>query len=339
MLLRYQTFELKLRHPFKITRGVRTSNWVVLIEIEYEGFIGYGESSPSQRYGENIETVKNFLSKVDLSKFDDPFKLEEILSYIDSIEPGNTSAKAGIDIALHDLVGKLLNVPIYRLLGLNKDNTPLTSFTIGIDEPEVIERKVKEAEEYPILKVKLGLENDEEIIRTIRKVTDKPIRVDANEGWKTKEIALEKIKWLQDEGVEFIEQPMPAHDLDAVAWLRDKVDIPIIADENCIRLYDVPILGKAYDGINIKLMKCTGIREAIKMIHTARAMNMKVMVGCMIESSVGITAGAHISPLVDFADLDGNLLITNDPFNGVKVRNGKLILPDEPGLGVKKLTN
>ncbi|MFN3134170.1 MAG: enolase C-terminal domain-like protein, partial [Candidatus Kryptonium sp.] len=210
-------------------------------------------------------------------------------------------------------------------------------FTIGIDEPTVIERKVKEAEEYPILKVKLGLENDEEIIKTIRKVTDKPIRVDANEGWKTKEVALEKIKWLQDEGVEFVEQPMPADDLDSVTWLRDKVDIPIIADENCIRLYDVPILGKAYDGINIKLMKCTGIREAIKMINTAKAMKMKVMLGCMIESSVGITAGAQISPLVDFADLDGNLLITNDPFEGVKVENGKLILPDEPGLGIKKL--
>ncbi len=337
MILKYSTFELKLKHPFKITRGVRTSNWVVLIEIEHDGIIGYGEASPSPRYGENIETVQNFLRKIDLSKFDDPFNLEEILNYVDSIEPGNTSAKAGVDIALHDLVGKLLNTPLYKLLGLNKEKTPITSFTIGIDEPAVIERKVKEAEEYPILKVKLGLENDEEIIKTIRKVTDKPIRVDANEGWKTKEIALEKIKWLQNEGVEFIEQPMPANDLDSVAWLRDKVDIPIIADENCVRLHDVPILGKAYDGINIKLMKCTGIREAIKMINTARAMKMKVMIGCMIESSVGITAGAQISPLVDFADLDGNLLITNDPFVGVKVENGKLILPDEPGLGVKKL--
>lgn len=336
MLLRYYTFELKLKHPFKITRGVRTSNQVVLIEIEHDGVIGYGESSPSKRYGESVETVINFLNKVDLSRFDDPFQIDDILSYIDSIEPGNTSAKAGIDIALHDLVGKLLDVPLYKLFGLNKEKTPITSFTIGIDEPKVIERKVEEAEEYPILKVKLGLENDEEIIRTIRKVTDKLIRVDANEGWKTKEIALEKIKWLQDEGVEFVEQPMPADDLGSIAWVRDKVDIPIIADENCVRLWDVPTLGKAYDGINIKLMKCTGIREAIKMINTARAMKMKVMIGCMIESSVGITAGAQISPLVDFADLDGNLLITNDPFNGVKVQNGKLILPDEPGLGVKK---
>lgn len=337
MHLKYRAFELKLKHPFKITRGVRTSNWVVLIELEHDGVIGYGEASPSQRYGENIETVQNFLNKVDLSKFDDPFNLEEILNYVDSIEPGNTSAKAGIDIALHDLIGKLLNVPVYKLFGLNKEKTPITSFTIGIDEPSVIEQKVKEAEEYPILKVKLGLENDEEIIRTIRRITDKPIRVDANEGWKTKEVALEKIRWLQDEGIELVEQPMPANELDSVAWLRDKVDIPIIADENCIRLYDVPTLGKAYDGINIKLMKSTGIREAIKMINTARAMSMKIMIGCMIESSVGITAGAHISPLVDFADLDGNLLITNDPFEGVRVENGKLILPDEPGLGVKKL--
>jgi L-alanine-DL-glutamate epimerase-like enolase superfamily enzyme len=337
MILKYRTFELKLKHPFKITRGVRTSNQVVLIEIEHDGLIGYGEAPPSPRYGESVETVKNFLEKVDLSKFNDPLQVEDILNYVDSIEPGNNSAKAGIDIALHDLVGKILNVPLYKLFGLNKEKTPITSFTIGIDEPEVIERKVKEAEEYTVLKVKLGLENDYEIIRTIRKVTDKPIRVDANEGWKTKEIALEKIKWLQNEGVEFVEQPMPADDLDSIAWVRDRVELPIMADENCVRLWDVPILGKAYDGINIKLMKCTGIREAVKMINTARAMNMKVMLGCMIESSVGITAGAQISPLVDFADLDGNLLITNDPFDGVKVKDGKLILPDEPGLGVKKL--
>jgi L-alanine-DL-glutamate epimerase-like enolase superfamily enzyme len=198
-----------------------------------------------------------------------------------------------------------------------------------------IKDTVSEAEEYPILKIKLGTERDRDILAAVRKEARKPIRVDANEGWKTKELALERIKWLEQEGVEFVEQPMPAADLAGCAWLRKHVNLPLFADESCVRLQDVPKLQDAFDGINIKLMKCSGLREAMRMIHTARALGMKIMIGCMVESSVAVTAAAHLSPLVDYADLDGNLLITNDPFEGVLVLEGKLILSDEPGLGVK----
>ncbi len=202
----------------------------------------------------------------------------------------------------------------------------------------MIEQKVREAEPYPILKIKLGGENDKEILRAIRNVTKKTIRVDANEGWKVKERAVEKIKWLEQEGVEFVEQPMPASDLAGTAWVRERINLPLIADENSLRLRDVPKLQGAFDGINIKLMKCTGLREAVQMINAARACNMKVMVGCMVESSVAISASAQLSPMIDYADLDGNVLITNDPFDGVRSLDGKLTLSDRPGLGVEKLT-
>jgi L-alanine-DL-glutamate epimerase-like enolase superfamily enzyme len=234
---------------------------------------------------------------------------------------------------LHDWIGKKLALPLYKLWGLEKKKTPMCSFTIGIDTTDVVATKVREAEEYPILKIKVGLDNDKEMIGTIRKITDKVLRVDANEGWKKKELALERIKWLQDQNVEFIEQPMPAAQFDDIKWLRDKVNMPIIADESVIRLSDLTTLAQAYDGINIKLMKCTGVREALRMIHTARALNMKIMMGCMIESAVAISAAAQLSPLIDYADLDGNVLITNDPFDGVRNIKGKLTLSDKSGIG------
>lgn len=335
MKLRYNYYELELIHTFTIARGSEVLDPCIIVEIEHDGIIGYGEAAPSDRYGENKQTVIEFLKKVRLEQFKEPFQLEEILDYVDNIAPHNTSAKAAVDIALHDWLGKRFGVPLWKFWGLNKEKTPLTDFTIGIDRPEVIEQKVKEAEPYPILKVKVGVPSDEEIIKTIRKVTDKVIRVDANEGWKSKEQARDKILWLEEQGVELVEQPLPANNLDDTAWLREQVHIPLIADENAIRLYDVPLLKDVFDGINIKLMKCTGLREALQMIHTAKALKMKIMLGCMIESSVAITAAAHLSPLVDYADLDGNILIKNDPFVGVRVVGGKLILNDEPGLGVR----
>lgn len=326
--------DLKLIHTFTISRSSKDIEPCIIVKIEHEGITGYGEAAPSERYSETPETVMQFLWKVNLNQFDELFQLDDILCYINNLEPVNTSAKAAVDIALHDWIGKKLNMPLWKLWGLNKEKTPLTSFTIGIDTLPVIEQKVREAEQYPILKVKVGIPNDEEIIKTIRKITDKVIRVDANEGWKSKEQARDKILWLEEQGVEFIEQPMPASQLDDTAWLREQVHIPIIADENVCSLQDIPKLYGAFDGINIKLMKCTGIREAIRMIHTAKAANMKVMLGCMIESSVAISAAAQLSPMVDYADLDGNLLISNDPFKGVSVVQGKLILKDLPGLGV-----
>jgi len=341
MKLHYYNYDLRLRHTFTISRNSKEIESCVFVELEHDGIIGYGEAAPSERYGETWRTVVEFLKKTDISWFNDPFQIEDILKYVGNIASGNTSAKAAIDIALHDWIGKKLAVPLWKLWGLNNEKTPLTSFTIGIDSLNVIEQKVKEAEPYPILKVKVGVPNDEEIIRTIRKVTDKIIRVDANEGWKSKEQARDKILWLEEHGVEFVEQPMPASDIDGTAWVRENVHIPLIADESVIHLFDLPKLQGVFDGINIKLMKCTGLHEAIRMIHTAKAMNMKVMLGCMIESSVAISAAAQLSPLVDYADLDGNILITNDPFEGVKVINGRLILNDRLGLGVisKSLIN
>ncbi len=336
MKLQFRYIELQLLHPFTIARSSKSTEPCIIVELEHDGYVGTGEAAPSERYGESPQTVLDFLGQVRVDRFSDPFRVEDILAYVDSIAPGNTSAKAAIDIALHDWMGKKLDVPLWKLWGLSKERMPITSFTIGIDSLNMIEQKVEEAKQYPVLKVKVGVPQDEEIIRTIRKVTDKVIRVDANEGWKTKEEARDKILWLEEQGVEFVEQPLPTTCIDDSVWLRQHVNIPLIADENVTGIRDIPKLKDAFDGINIKLMKCTGLREAMRMIHTAKAMNMKVMLGCMIESSVAISAASQLLPLVDYSDLDGNVLISNDPYEGVKNINGKLMLSDVPGLGVKK---
>jgi L-alanine-DL-glutamate epimerase-like enolase superfamily enzyme len=244
---------------------------------------------------------------------------------------------AAVDIAICDWVGKKLGIPLYEYFGLDPADTPLTTFSIGIDTPAITRQKTREAEEFPILKVKVGLKNDEETIEAVRSVTQKPIRVDANEGWTDKEEAIRKINWLETQGVEFIEQPMPAHMFQEIKYVRSKVHMPIIADEACTDASMIPRLKEAYDGINVKLDKSGGIMEAYRWINLARAMNMKVMLGCMISSSCSCTAAAHLSPLVDYSDLDGNLLISNDPYEGVRVRKGKLILPPGPGLGLTVL--
>jgi L-alanine-DL-glutamate epimerase-like enolase superfamily enzyme len=234
-----------------------------------------------------------------------------------------------------DWVSQKLGVPLYRYLGLDARDAPLTTFSIGIDTPEITRQKTREAEAYPVLKVKVGLATDEETIAAVRNVTNKPLRVDANEGWKTKEEAVAKINWLEKQGVELIEQPLPASMIEETRWVRGRVHIPVIADEACLHPSDIPRLAQAFDGVNIKLDKCGGILEARRKIELARALKLKTMLGCMISSSVSVTAAAHLSPLVDYADLDGNLLISNDPYVGVKVDRGKLILPDGSGLGLK----
>jgi L-alanine-DL-glutamate epimerase-like enolase superfamily enzyme len=334
MKLRFRYYELHLQHTFTISRSSSNIRPSVIVEIEHDGIIGYGESAPSERYGEDKSTVTEFLKRIDLSQFSDPFELEDILCYIGNLSDGNNSAKAGIDIALHDWIGKKLNLPVWKFLGFNKSKMPSTSYTIGIDSIAMIEQKVKEAESFPILKVKVGVHDDIEIIKSIRNLTDKIIRVDANEGWKSKEEALEKILRLEEQGIELIEQPMPADDLEGTAWLRERVHIPLIADESFRYSKNLRNLHGVFDGINIKLMKCSGMREAVRAIHAAGTLNMKIMIGCMIESSVGISAAAQLSALADYVDLDGNLLIANDPFSGINVLNGKLILSDLPGLGV-----
>lgn len=331
----FEPYELQLRHTFTVSSYSRKTTPDVQVKLEYEGFTGYGEASMPPYLGQSVETVCAFLGKVDLAQFNDPFQLENILAYVDSLSPGDSAAKAAIDIALHDLVGKLLGQPWWRLWGLDPARTPDTTFTIGIDTPDVVRQKTREcAGRFNILKVKVGLDNDKEMISTIREVTDLPLAVDANQGWKDREQALDEIHWLKENGVVMVEQPMAKERLDDNAWITERSPLPIFADEAIQRLTDIPSIKGAYHGINIKLMKCTGMREAWKMLNYARAEGMKVMVGCMTETSCAVSAAAQLSPAVDFADLDGNLLITNDLYTGMEVVNGKITLSDRPGIGV-----
>ena len=333
--MKFFPYELKLAHVFTVASYSRTTTPDVQVEIEWEGVTGYGEASMPPYLGQSVETVTKFLNKVDLSQFNDPFKMEDILSYVDSLSEGDGAAKCAIEIALHDLVGKLLGQPWYKLWGLDPAKAPSTTFTIGIDTPEVVKEKTLEAVgKFNILKVKVGLDTDVEMIETIRTVTDVPLAVDANQGWKDRSKALDEIFWLKEHGIVMVEQPMPKEMLDDIAWLTERSPLPIFADESIQRMKDIPSLVGAYNGINIKLMKCTGMREGWKMANMARALGMKVMVGCMTETSCAVSAAAQFSPYVDFADLDGNLLIANDRFDGVKVVDGKLTLPDRPGIGV-----
>jgi L-alanine-DL-glutamate epimerase-like enolase superfamily enzyme len=336
MRLRYYPYSLELRHAFNIANNSRTTTPAMMVEVEQDGIIGYGEASMPPYLGESPETAAAFLRRVDLTRFPDPFQFEEILPAIDALAPGNTAAKAAVDIALHDWVGKTLDVPLHRLWGLNPARTPVTSFTIGIDTPDIIRQKMLEAAPYRILKVKLGGDTDRLMIETIRSVTDKPITVDANQGWTDRNEALKMIEWLATLGVVFIEQPMPKTQIDDTAWLRARSPLPLIADESCQRLADVAKTVGVFDGINIKLMKCTGLREAHRMIILARALGLKVMLGCMTETSCAISAAAQLSPLADWADLDGAVLIKNDLFDGATIIDGKVTLPDRPGIGAVK---
>jgi L-alanine-DL-glutamate epimerase-like enolase superfamily enzyme len=332
--LTWRPYDLQLKHTFTVSNYSRNTTPVVLTRLEYEGMTGYGEASLPPYLGETQESVISFLDKLDLGGFRDPFLMDDILEYVDSVETGNPGAKASVDIALHDLVGRLLDQPLYRIWGLNPENTPMTSFTIGIDTPEVVREKTREAEEFRILKVKLGGGNDREMIQAVRSVTDVPLYVDVNQGWSDRNKALEMAWWLKDQGVVFIEQPLHKEALDDTAWLTENSPLPIMADEAFQRLPDVAAFHGIYSGINIKLMKSTGLREAHKMITVARALDMKVMIGCMTETSCAVSAAAQLSPLVDWADLDGNLLITNDLFDGVRVLDGKVTLPGRPGIGI-----
>lgn len=273
-----------------------------------------------------------------MEQFNDPFQLEEILAYIDAINPGDTAAKAAVDIALHDLVGKLLGAPWWKIWGLNKEKTPSTTFTIAIDTPDVVRQKTKEcAGQFNILKVKVGRDNDKEMIETIREVTDVPLAVDANQGWKDKRQALDMIYWLKEHGVVMVEQPMAKEKLDDIAWITEASPVPIYLDESVQRLSDVLKVKGACNGVNIKLMKCTGMREAWKMTNLAHALGMRVMLGCMTETSCAVSACAQLSPEADFCDLDGNLLISNDRFKGMTVEKGKVTLNELPGIGITKL--
>ena len=334
--LTFRPFDLQLKHVFTLANSSRTITPVILTQLDFEGFCGYGEASMPPYLGETQQSATRFLSSLNLEQFTDPFRMEEILDYVDKSAPGNFAAKASVDIALHDLTGKIIGQPWYKIWGLSPEKTPHTSFTIGMDKPEVVTLKVNEANPFRILKIKLGGENDRKIIETTRQTTEKPLCVDINQGWDNKEKALEMIYWLAEQNVEFVEQPFSKEKKDDHAWLMEKSPLPIIGDEAVRRLEDVNSAVGIYSGINIKLMKCTGMREAWKMINLAETFNLKVMIGCMTETSCAVSAAAQLSPKAEWADLDGNLLISNDPFEGVKILGGKVMLIDQPGIGVNE---
>lgn len=338
MHLSFEPYELKLKHVFTVSSFSRSTTPDVQVRIDYDGYTGYGEASMPPYLGQTVGSVCSFLKKVDLEQFPDPFCIDDILTYIDSLSDGDSAAKAAVDIALHDLVGKIIGAPWHRMLGLNPLKTPNTTYTIGIDTDEMVKLKTREvAGQFKILKVKLGTPRDREMIRAIREVSDLPIAVDVNQGWKNKKKALDEIFWLKEQGIVMVEQPMPKEMLDANAWLTERSPLPTFADEAIQRLKDIPSIKGAYTGINVKLMKCTGMREAWKMMNYARAEGMKVMIGCMTETSCAIAAAAQLSPAVDFADLDGNLLIANDIFRGTTVVDGKITLNQLPGIGIEKI--
>jgi len=330
-----EVVRLRLRHTWTTTMSSSEYRDTLHVHLRHDGVTGVGEGAPIVRYQESaVEGEKALLGLRSWLEAADPWARAHLLDELGRRMPGQYAAKAALDIALHDWAGQKLGVPVYRLYGLDRADAPVTTFSIGIDTPETTREKVREAESFPVLKIKVGLDTDEPTIEAVRSVTKKPLRVDANEGWKDKELALRRIKWLETQGVELIEQPMPAAMLEEQRWLRARVSMPIFADESCLRPTDIPKIADAYDGINVKVDKAGGLLAAVRMIDAARAHGLKVMLGCMVSSSVAITGAAHISPLVDYADLDGNLLVANDPYRGVLVREGKLVLPDGPGLGL-----
>ncbi len=324
-----------LKHTWTTTMSSSQYRDTLYVRYTRDGITGHGEGAPIVRYKESAESARKAVESVrDLLVSANSWQFEKIMRDVFERVKGEYAGKAAIDIALMDWVGQKLGVPLYRYFGLDPKDAPITTFSIGIDTPEVTKQKVREAAAFPILKVKVGLDTDEATINAIREVTDKPLRVDANEGWKNREEAARKIDWLATKGVQFVEQPMAADRLDDMRWVKQRVSLPLIADESAQRASDIPKLVGIFDGINVKLDKAGGILEAYKEIQIAKALGFKTMLGCMVSTSVSVTAAAHLSPLVNYADLDGNLLISNDPFSGVKVENGKLILPNRPGLGL-----
>ena len=335
--LAHEVLSLETAHPFGIARGTQSAYRVVWVRLtDGDGLEGWGEADPSSFYGETADSVVAALGRLGPLLADaDPFDLETVEARLQASLQQNGAVRVALSAALHDLVGKRLGVPLWKLWGLDPAKAPVSSFTIGIDKPEVIRAKVREAAEYPVLKVKVGTGDDASILAAVRAETDKPIRVDANCGWTAKQ-AVAALPMLKEFGVELIEQPVPPDDLDGLAEVRRASPLPVIADESCRTSLDIPKLVGRVDGINIKLAKCGSLREALRMIVVARAHRMLVMVGCMIETSLGITAAAHFTPLLDIVDLDGAALLKRDPFAGATIAGGRVTLPTGPGLGVVK---
>jgi L-alanine-DL-glutamate epimerase-like enolase superfamily enzyme len=324
--------ELPLHHPFTIARGEELVAQTAIVRVKTREFEGVGEATPIERYGESVASVVAYFESHALDS-ENPYHLEALLHA--GIPP---AARGGLDLALHDLIGKELGKPLYALLGLDPAATATTSFTIGIADPETTLQKLAEARDFPILKIKLGRGTLAEQVATIAAIRERyggTLRIDANEGWNVED-AVAILRELQRYEIELCEQPVPAGSPHELRAIRERVRIPIVADEDAHVASDLPALAGCVDGVNVKLAKTGGIRGALAMIHTARAMGMKVMLGCMVESAIAATAAAHLSPLADWADIDGPLLIARDPFDGVRYDRGKLLLPAAPGLGVRE---
>ena len=334
MKISCKPFELALKHPFSISKFTRTSTPLMLLKIEHEGIIGYGEASMVPYMGESYESANSFLQQIDWTQIQYPFAFETIIAYLETIAPGQPAIKAAIDIALNDIHGKIINKPCYEIYGADPSKMPLTSYTIGIDTPEVIREKLKDAAAFKVIKVKLGRDNDKELIQTIRGVTNLPLFVDANQGWIDRKKAIDMVYWLHDQGALLIEQPMDKNNLDGNAWLTERSPIPILADEAVQRLADMDSLKGAYHGINIKLMKSCGMYEGHQMILKAKSFGMKVLIGCMSETSCATLAGIALAPLCNWADLDGPWLTTNNPFDAPELKDGRYVLSNLPGLGL-----
>ncbi|MFT5110340.1 MAG: L-alanine-DL-glutamate epimerase-like enolase superfamily enzyme [Verrucomicrobiales bacterium] len=315
MNLTWKKVRLELKHPWTLARGTSDFKEYWFVELEEDGLIGFGEAAHNVRYGESLESVEEYFIN-------------------GAVGVGPAAARAAVDVARHDLAGKKLGKPVFQLLGIDARELAPTSYSIGIDSLEMVKSKIAESGEFKILKIKLGGDNDEEVMQAVREVTDKVVRIDANEGWKDREFALRRIEWLADLDVEFVEQPMPAGNLEDLVWLKERSPLPLVADEDACSLGDLPGLADAYDGINVKLMKAGGIAPAHEMILAARELGLKVMLGCMIESSLGISAAVHLAPLAEWIDLDGHLLVRDDPFGGLACVGGRLVLPTGAGLGV-----
>ncbi len=336
MKLSHQTIELKPTHPFVIARGGYAHHRNVIVRLtDDDGLEGLGEAAPNRYYGESVATVIAALGQFKpIIERADPMALQSTEAHLDRILRGNASAKSAVSSALHDLVGKRLGLPVFRIWGLDASAAPQSSFTIAIAESQELERRVSEARGYPILKIKLGTDRDMEIVRIVRNAApEKRLRVDANAAWTAKH-AVRMSDFLADQGVEMLEQPVAANDIEGLRFVRKRSKLPIFADESCLVAGDIPKLAGAVDGINIKLAKCGSLREALRMVHTARSLDMQVMAGCMIETSLGISAIAQVSPLLDFADFDGAALLSSDPFRGTSIEGGAIRLSDGPGLGV-----
>lgn len=340
MDLTWEVVELEAEHPFRISRSTETRVERVWVRVEGDGLEGWGEADPSDRYGETAGTVERALDAMRsvIRRESDPGLIERLERELRIQAPGEAAALSAVVSALCDLAGKRMGVPLWRLWGLDPAAAPVSSFTIGIDEPGVVAEKVRAARgRWPILKVKLGTDRDRELMETVRRAApDAVLRVDANEAWSPGE-ALDRMAFLAELGVELVEQPIPADDLEGLRHLRENAPLPLILDESVVDLADVPQVADAAHGINIKLGKCGGPREALRMIHAARASGLRVMLGCFLSSSLAIAAAAHLSPLADYADLDGAALLADDPFRGPRFERGRIVLdPEAPGLGVSR---